>query len=53
MKSERGREGRGERGEREGRECGREMGSGSEEGIRIKANNRGRRMEGGTQGREL
>ena len=42
-------------GEREERGCGREMGCGSEGGVRIKAevaNNRGRRMERGKQGKE-
>ena len=41
--------GRGERG------CGREMGNGSEGEVRIKtevANNKGRRREGGKQGKE-
>ena len=42
-------------GEREGRGYGREMGSGSDGGVRIKAevaNYRGRRREGGKQGKE-
>ena len=45
--------GKGVKGEREGRGCGRE--NGSDGGVRIKvevANNRGRRMEGGKQGKE-
>ena len=48
-----GEGGKGVKGEREGRGCGRE--SGSERGVRIKvevANNRGRQMEGGKQGKE-
>ena len=48
-----GEGGKGVRGEREERGSGRE--SGSEGGVRIKvevANNRGRRMEGGKQGKE-
>ena len=47
--------GEGGRGEREGRGCGRERGSGSEAGVRITAevaNNRGRRREGGKQVKE-
>ena len=48
------REWKGEGG-REGRGCGRERGSGSEAGVRIKAevaNNRERRREGGKQVKE-